>query len=231
MLGLSAVPAVIQFLGFLFLPESPRWLIQKGQTQRARRILSQMRGNQAIDEEYDSIKNNIEEEEKEVGAGMLSACWPLYQRGDKNQKKCWNRSLWELGVLLFLVYFAIWNISYTGSLKNEQMFLQSYSFKLGSDFLSERKVKLCKILSLYLPHLLRIALKKSLSLRMHTMKTGNKWNKVLFLSSVEKTKQMPGKSEDILYAWIIQRLYPGPPYSRQAAFGKIYQTRHVILFQ
>ncbi|XP_042323400.1 proton myo-inositol cotransporter [Sceloporus undulatus] len=68
MLGLSAVPAVIQFLGFLFLPESPRWLIQKGQTQKARRILSRMRGNQTIDEEYDSIKNNIEEEEKEVGA-------------------------------------------------------------------------------------------------------------------------------------------------------------------
>lgn len=69
MLGLSAVPAVIQFFGFLFLPESPRWLIQKGQTQKARRILSRMRGNQTIDEEYDSIKNNIEEEEKEVGAG------------------------------------------------------------------------------------------------------------------------------------------------------------------
>nr|XP_021157021.1 proton myo-inositol cotransporter isoform X3 [Columba livia] len=74
MLGLSAVPAVIQFLGFLFLPESPRWLIQKGQTQRARRILSQMRGNQAIDEEYDSIKNNIEEEEKEVGAAGPVIC-------------------------------------------------------------------------------------------------------------------------------------------------------------
>ncbi|XP_062438467.1 proton myo-inositol cotransporter [Rhea pennata] len=74
MLGLSAVPAVIQFLGFLFLPESPRWLIQKGQTQRARRILSQMRGNQAIDEEYDSIKNNIEEEEKEVGSGGPVIC-------------------------------------------------------------------------------------------------------------------------------------------------------------
>ncbi|XP_015278010.1 PREDICTED: proton myo-inositol cotransporter-like, partial [Gekko japonicus] len=68
MLGLSAIPAVIQFLGFLFLPESPRWLIQKGQTQKARRILSRMRGNQTIDEEYDSIKNNIEEEEKEVGS-------------------------------------------------------------------------------------------------------------------------------------------------------------------
>ncbi|XP_025065491.1 proton myo-inositol cotransporter [Alligator sinensis] len=74
MLGLSAVPAIIQFLGFLFLPESPRWLIQKGQTQKARRILSQMRGNQAIDEEYDSIKNNIEEEEKEVGAAGPVIC-------------------------------------------------------------------------------------------------------------------------------------------------------------
>lgn len=70
MLGLAAIPAVVQFFGFLFLPESPRWLIQKGQTQKARRILSQMRGNQTIDEEYDSIRNSIEEEEKEVGSGM-----------------------------------------------------------------------------------------------------------------------------------------------------------------
>ncbi|XP_053318717.1 proton myo-inositol cotransporter isoform X2 [Spea bombifrons] len=69
MLGLSAVPAILQFIGFLFLPESPRWLIQKGQTQKARRVLSLIRGNQTIDEEYDSIKNSIDEEEKEIGAG------------------------------------------------------------------------------------------------------------------------------------------------------------------
>ncbi|CAH2275815.1 proton myo-inositol cotransporter [Pelobates cultripes] len=69
MFGLSAVPAILQFLGFLFLPESPRWLIQKGQTQKARRVLSQIRGNQNIDEEYDGIKNSIDEEEKETGAG------------------------------------------------------------------------------------------------------------------------------------------------------------------
>ncbi|GAA6097175.1 proton myo-inositol cotransporter [Tachysurus ichikawai] len=68
MLGLSALPALVQFLGFLFLPESPRWLIQKGLTQKARRVLSQIRGNQNIDEEYDSIKSSIEEEEKD-GAG------------------------------------------------------------------------------------------------------------------------------------------------------------------
>ncbi|XP_075868210.1 proton myo-inositol cotransporter [Nelusetta ayraudi] len=63
MLGLSVLPAVLQFIGFLFLPESPRWLIQRGLTQKARRVLSQIRGNQNIDEEYDSIKNSIDEEE------------------------------------------------------------------------------------------------------------------------------------------------------------------------
>ncbi|XP_030071744.1 proton myo-inositol cotransporter isoform X1 [Microcaecilia unicolor] len=74
MFGLSAVPSVIQFFGFLFLPESPRWLIQKGQTQKARRVLSQIRGNQTIDEEYDSIKNSIDEEEKEVGTAGPVIC-------------------------------------------------------------------------------------------------------------------------------------------------------------
>lgn len=69
MLGLSVLPALLQFLGFLFLPESPRWLIQRGLTQKARRVLSQIRGNQNIDEEYDSIKNSIEEEEKDSGGG------------------------------------------------------------------------------------------------------------------------------------------------------------------
>lgn len=67
MLGLSVLPATLQFVGFLFLPESPRWLIQHGMTQKARRVLSQIRGNQNIDEEYDSIKNSIEEEEKDSG--------------------------------------------------------------------------------------------------------------------------------------------------------------------
>lgn len=70
MLGLSVLPAVLQFIGFLFLPESPRWLIQRGLTQKARRVLSQIRGNQNIDEEYDSIKNSLDEEDS--GGGKSS---------------------------------------------------------------------------------------------------------------------------------------------------------------
>ncbi|KAI4899795.1 hypothetical protein NFI96_001144 [Prochilodus magdalenae] len=79
MLGLSAVPALVQFFGFLFLPESPRWLIQKGLTQKARRVLSQIRGNQNIDEEYDSIKSSIEEEEKDCG-GVEPGFSPFYKK-------------------------------------------------------------------------------------------------------------------------------------------------------
>ncbi|XP_060932071.1 proton myo-inositol cotransporter-like isoform X2 [Limanda limanda] len=69
MLGLSIVPAVLQFVGFFFLPESPRWLLQKGRSQEALQALSKIRGGQNVEEEYDTIRTSIEEEEKEAGGG------------------------------------------------------------------------------------------------------------------------------------------------------------------
>ncbi|XP_062245870.1 proton myo-inositol cotransporter-like isoform X2 [Platichthys flesus] len=71
MLGLSIVPAVLQFVGFFFLPESPRWLLQKGRSQEALQSLSKIRGGQNVEEEYDTIRTSIEEEEKEANGGGL----------------------------------------------------------------------------------------------------------------------------------------------------------------
>lgn len=72
MLGLSTLPSVLQFFGFIFLPESPRWLLQKGRSQEARQVLGQIRGSQNVEEEYDTIRSSIEEEEKEAGEGKRS---------------------------------------------------------------------------------------------------------------------------------------------------------------
>ncbi|KAI8763927.1 proton myo-inositol cotransporter, partial [Biomphalaria glabrata] len=65
MLGLGAVPAGIQLLGFLFMPESPRWLVSCGREEKARRILQSMRGALDIEEEYENIKQTVVELERE----------------------------------------------------------------------------------------------------------------------------------------------------------------------
>lgn len=69
MLALSIVPAALQFVGFLFLPESPRWLLQSGRAQEARDVLRRIRGGQTVDAEYESIRTSIEDEEREAGGG------------------------------------------------------------------------------------------------------------------------------------------------------------------
>ncbi|PVD25153.1 hypothetical protein C0Q70_15651 [Pomacea canaliculata] len=55
MLGLAAIPGVIQFIGFMFLPESPRWLISKGRTEDARKVLQRIRDSDNIDDELKEV--------------------------------------------------------------------------------------------------------------------------------------------------------------------------------
>ncbi|KAH9508166.1 hypothetical protein Btru_054912 [Bulinus truncatus] len=67
MLGLAGVPGIIQFIGFIFLPESPRWLVAKGKDDRARKVLRQIRGKENVDEEMKEILEALEESKKESG--------------------------------------------------------------------------------------------------------------------------------------------------------------------
>ena len=43
MLGAGAIPGAVMFIGFLFLPESPRWLVSKGHIEAARSCLLKVR--------------------------------------------------------------------------------------------------------------------------------------------------------------------------------------------
>ena len=59
--GISSVPSLIQLIFFFFLPESPRWLIQKGRYDEAHKSLAKFRSNtqkEDIDFEFNSIVDN-----------------------------------------------------------------------------------------------------------------------------------------------------------------------------
>ncbi|KAF4036857.1 Sugar (and other) transporter [Phytophthora infestans] len=65
MLGLAAIPALVQFFGFLLLPESPRYLISKGKMEEAWTALKQIRGTDDIQTEVTHIEAEIVRAEEE----------------------------------------------------------------------------------------------------------------------------------------------------------------------
>ena len=61
MLGLGAVPGLFLFLGMLYLPDSPRWILSKGHEKLARSVLQKIRGpKEPIDKEFEAIKKTIQ---------------------------------------------------------------------------------------------------------------------------------------------------------------------------
>lgn len=63
MLGIPVVFSVIQlFFLFTSLPESPRWLLAKGQKERAYKILGKIRGNNSIEEEVKQMEEAIKKQ-------------------------------------------------------------------------------------------------------------------------------------------------------------------------
>ena len=65
---MAAVPGVVQFVGFLFMPESPRWLVGKGRMEDARSVLTRIRGGANVEDELEEIRVTVlKAEEKSAG--------------------------------------------------------------------------------------------------------------------------------------------------------------------
>jgi len=59
MFGLGAVPAGFFFVGALFLPESPRWLMRSGNPGKARSVLEKIGGNNFAEESFAKIEMSL----------------------------------------------------------------------------------------------------------------------------------------------------------------------------
>lgn len=67
MLGLSALPAVLMFIGFAcVLPESPRWLMGRGRRTEAAAALARIRGKEDVADELDRIADTVKQDAPEA---------------------------------------------------------------------------------------------------------------------------------------------------------------------
>lgn len=69
--GGNGVFAVLMFSLMIFMPESPRWLVEKGRTNEAKAVLYTIRQDEEVNWELDMIEQNIREE-RSIGNGAWS---------------------------------------------------------------------------------------------------------------------------------------------------------------
>lgn len=104
-LGSSLVFSTIMFCGMLFMPESPRFLMHKGDVLGAYKVWRRIRGTRDIEsrEEFFVMKVSTEEEEAEVAAGAGSRRFPWMDFFTKPRAR---RAIIYANIMIFLGQFT-----------------------------------------------------------------------------------------------------------------------------
>ncbi|XP_028797615.1 probable inositol transporter 2 [Neltuma alba] len=77
MLGVAAVPGLIQFVIMFWLPESPRWLYRKGRDEEAKEILRKIYDANEVEAEIQALEESVKKEIKESESSSKVGIWKM----------------------------------------------------------------------------------------------------------------------------------------------------------
>ena len=76
MLGVEAIPAILYFIGLFSVPQSPRWLMTKGQEERAFEVLKKFNTEPTAKTELATIKDSLSKNETQAKISYLEIFKP-----------------------------------------------------------------------------------------------------------------------------------------------------------